>query len=314
MKKQLLIAMTALTMATLAGCSGGAAETTAAPATEAATTAATEAATEATEAPATEEATEAAEALDPDCRLAKVLESGKLMVGVSPDFAPMEFKDVTKTGDEQYVGSDMAMARYIAEKMGLKLEIKAMEFSAIQQAVNSGTIDCGISGFAYTAERAENYGLSDLYNYADANKGHTLLVEKGEGANYDEAADFAGKKVLAQNASLQQSLVMEQLPTDIQFQPVTTVTDGVLMIINDKADALAVSYENGEMLMDAYPEIEMVNWKFDYNGDGNVVLMKKGEDELIGAINEVLAEINESGIYATWTEEAQALAASLGID
>jgi len=307
MKKQFLAAMTAVAMVTLVGCSGGAAETTAAPATEAATTAA---AADTTAAPATE----AADALDPDSRLAKVLASGKLMVGTSPDFAPMEFKDVTKTGDEQYVGSDMAMARYIAEAMGLELEIKAMEFSAIQQAVNSGTIDCGISGFAYTEERAANYGTSVLYNITAEDEGHTLLVKKGLGANYDEAADFAGKKVLAQNASLQQSLVMEQLPTDIQFQPVTTVTDGVLMLINDKADALAVSWDNGEMLIDAYPEIEFTTFKFDHSDDGNIILMKKGEDELVEAINEVLVEINESGIYDVWTEEAQALAESLGIE
>ncbi len=308
MKKQFLAAMTAVAMVTLAGCSGGAAETTAAttaaPATEAATTVA---AADTTAAPA-------ADALDPDCRLAKVLESGKLMVGVSPDFAPMEFKDVTKTGDDQYVGSDMAMARYIAEELGVELEIKAMEFSAIQQAVNSGTIDCGISGFAYTPERAENYATSILYNIQPDDEGHSLLVKKGEGANYDEAADFSGKKVLGQNASLQQSLIMEQLPADIQFQPVTTVTDGVLMIINDKADALAVSWDNGEMLIAAYPEIEFTTYKFDHLDDGNIVLMKKGEDELVEAINGIITEINESGIYETWTEEAQALAESLGIE
>lgn len=307
MKKQFLITMAALSMAALAGCSGQAEETTAAPATQAATEAKADA-------EAAEEATEAASDLDPDCRLAKMYESGKLTIGVSPDFAPMEFKDVTKTGDDMYVGSDMAMARYIAEKMGLELEIKAMEFSAIQQAVNSGTIDCGISGFAYTEERAENYATSDLYNIVEEDEGHTVLVKKGEGANFDEASDFSGYKVLAQNASLQQSLVSSQLPEDIEFQPVTTVTDGVLMIINGKADALAVSHDNGEMLMKSYDEIEMTTFKFDHLDDGNIILMKKGEDELVEAINEVLAEINESGIYETWTEEAQELAESLGIE
>ncbi len=313
MKKQLLFATAALSMALLAGCSSKPAETTAAPTTAAATTeAATTAATEAATTAAATEATE--EALDPDSRLAKVLESGKLMVGVSPDFAPMEFKNPNLTGDEQYVGSDMAMARYIAEAMGLELEIKAMEFSAIQQAVNSGTIDCGISGFAYTEERAENYGTSILYNITQEDEGHTLLTLKDNAANYDEAADFSGKKVLAQNASLQQNLVMEQLPADIQFQPVTTVTDGVLMLINNKADALAVSWDNGEMLIASYPEVAMTPFKFDHSDDGNIILMKKGEDELIAAINEVLVEINESGIYDQWTEEAQALAEELGIN
>ena len=62
---------------------------------------------------------------------------------------------------------------------------------------------------------------------------------KEEAASYKTAEDFSGKKVVAQNASLQQSLVTEQLPSDIQFQPVTAITDGVLMLTTGKADALA---------------------------------------------------------------------------
>lgn len=305
MKKQLLVAMTVLSMAALAGCSGKAEETTAA---------AAETATE-TEAAETEkeEETEAASDLDPNCRLAKILEAGKFTIGTAPDFAPMEFKDVS-SGETEYVGSDMELAKYIAEKLGVELEIKPMEFSAIQQAVQSGTIDAGISGFAYTEERAASYGVSDLYNVQSDDEGHTLLVKKGEGENYTSPESFSGKKVLAQNASLQQSLVTEQLPEDIDFQPVTAVTDGVLMVINDKADALAVSWDNGEMLIASYPEIEMTAWKFDHEDEGNIILMKQGEDELIAAVNEILAEVNESGIYDQWTEEAQALAESLGIN
>lgn len=305
MKKQLLVAMTVLSMAALAGCSSKAEETTAA-----ATEAAAETETAETE---KEEETEAASDLDPNCRLAKILESGKFTIGTAPDFAPMEFKDVS-SGETEYVGSDMELAKYIAEKLGVELEIKPMEFSAIQQAVQSGTIDAGISGFAYTEERAASYGVSDLYNVQAEDEGHTLLVKKGEGENYTSPESFSGKKVLAQNASLQQSLVTAQLPEDIDFQPVTAVTDGVLMIINDKADALAVSWDNGEMLMASYPEIEMTAWKFDHEDEGNIILMKQGEDELIAAINEILAEVNESGIYDQWTEEAQALAESLGIN
>lgn len=313
MKKQILTAMAVLSMAALAGCSSSTTTTTTAAQTTAATEATTAAETTATET-TTAQATEAEDTLDPNCRLAKVLNAGKLVVGTSPDFAPMEFKDVS-SGEIEYVGSDIELAKYLAEKLGVELEIKAMEFSAIQQAVQSGTVDAGISGFAYTEERAESYGLSDLYNVDRSDEsGHTLLVKKGEGANYTSAESFSGKKVLAQNASLQQSLVTSQLPEDIEFQPVTAVTDGVLMVINDKADALAVSWENGEMLMASYPEIEMAEWKFDHEDEGNVVLMKMGEDELIDAINEIIAEVNESGIYAQWKNDAQALAESLGIE
>lgn len=312
MKKQILAAMTVLSMAALAGCSGNTTTATTAATTAAQTTVAETTAAETTTAETT--AAQAEDTLDPDSRLAKVLNAGKFVVGTSPDFAPMEFKDVS-SGEIEYVGSDIEFAKYIAEKLGVELEIKAMEFSAIQQAVQSGTVDAGISGFAYTEERAESFGLSDLYNVDRSEEsGHTLLVKKGEGANYTGPESFSGKKVLAQNASLQQSLVTSQLPEDIEFQPVTAVTDGVLMIINDKADALAVSWENGEMLMASYPEIEMADWKFDHEDEGNVVLMKMGEDELIDAVNEIIAEVNESNIYAQWKEEAQALAESLGIE
>lgn len=303
--------MTLAAMTALSGCSAKTAETTAAETTSAEATTAAEAATDAETAEA--ETAENGD-LDPDCRLAKVLEAGKLVVGTSPDFAPMEFTDTSKTGNDMYVGSDMELARYIAEKLGVEIEIKAMEFSAIQQAVSSGTIDCGISGFAYTEERAEGYGLSDLYATVDEDEGHTLLVLKDRASDFKTAEDFSGMKVLAQNASLQQSLVTAQLPEDITFQPVTAITDGVMMLITNKADALAVSWDNGEMLVKSYPEIAMTEYKFDHVDDGNVVLMKKGEDELIEAVNEVLAEVNESGIYNEWKEEAQELAESLGIE
>lgn len=310
MKKNVLIAMAALSMAVLSGCSSKPAETTAA-ATAAATTAAE--VTSAAESKA-EETTAAADELDPNCRLAKIKKAGKIVVGTSPDFAPMEFKDVS-SGKTEYVGSDMELAKYIAEKMGLELEIKAMEFSAIQQAVASGTIDAGISGFAYTEERAKNYGTSILYNVErDEDSGHTCLVLKDHASEYKTAEDFSGKKVLAQNASLQQSLVSAQLPSDIQFQPVTAVTDGVMMLITGKADALAVSYENGEMLMKSYPEVAMTEFKFDHEDEGNIILMNKEETELIEAINEVLEEVNEAGLYSQWKEEATALAEKLGIE
>ena len=224
----------------------------------------------------------------------------------------MEFKDVS-SGKTEFVGSDIELAKYIADKLGVELEIKAMEFSAIQQAVASGTIDAGISGFAYTEERAKSYGTSVLYNVQSDDKGHTCLVLKENASAYKTAEDFAGKKILAQNASLQQNLVSAQLPSDIAFQPVTAVTDGVMMLITGKADALAVSWDNGEMLMKSYPEIAMTEFKFDHEDGGNIVLMGKEETELIEAINEIIEEVNESGIYAQWTDEAQALAEKLGI-
>lgn len=319
MKKKIVIALAAaMTVMSLTGCQGGAgaSSTTAAPVND--TTAAgteagkTETDTQAADTKGTEADSVSESGIDPNGAVAKIKAAGKLTMGTAPDFAPWEFKDVS-SGTTEYVGSDIELGKYIAEQLGVELEIKPMEFSAIQQALASGTIDIGISGFAYTEKRAEALGLSDRYN-VNAAAGQGLLVLKDQAADYNSAESFAGKKVAAQNASLQQTLVQEQLPSDVKMQTVTQVTDGVMMLTTGKVDAVAVSGDNGESLVKTYPEVAMAEFKFAYDSDGNVVAVKKGNDELLNAINEIIAEVNETGFYEEWKADAKALADSLGIE
>ena len=71
----------------------------------------------------------------------KTVTAGKLTVATSPDFAPMEFVDPTKSGQDAYVGFDLTLAKYIADSMGLELQIMPMSFDACQTAVYAGTAD-----------------------------------------------------------------------------------------------------------------------------------------------------------------------------
>lgn len=52
--------------------------------------------------------------------LERVKEAGVLKVAVSPDFAPYEFEDPSKSGQDTYVGADVQMIKYIAEKIMLR--------------------------------------------------------------------------------------------------------------------------------------------------------------------------------------------------
>ena len=85
----------------------------------------------------------------------------EIVVAMSPDFAPMEFVDLSRSGDDQYVGYDVLLAKYIANHLGKKLVIKPMSFDAVMTAVQTGNADLVISGFSWTAERAENYFITD---------------------------------------------------------------------------------------------------------------------------------------------------------
>lgn len=245
-------------------------------------------------------------------RLEKILESGKLVLATSPDFAPLEFEDLS-SGEAQYVGSDIELAKYIAEKLGVELEISAMDFSAVQAAIPSGQADIAISGFARTEERAQNMELSTPFNITE-DGGQTVLVAKGQGANYTAAEDFSGLQIGAQNGSLQYNLVSEQLPGDVEIVPVGSLNDGVLMLETGKIDALASDLSNAELLLESHDGIETTDFMFEYSSEGNVAAVKKGETELIEAVNEIIDEVNELGLYEQWKDEATELAKSLGLE
>lgn len=245
-------------------------------------------------------------------RLEKILESGKLVLATSPDFAPLEFEDLS-SGEAQYVGSDIELAKYIAEKLGVELEISAMDFSAVQAAIPSGQADIAISGFARTEERAQNMELSTPFNITE-DGGQTVLVAKGQGANYTAAEDFSGLQIGAQNGSLQYNLVSSQLPDDVEIVPVGSLNDGVLMLETGKIDALASDLSNAELLLESHDGIETTDFMFEYSSEGNVAAVKKGETELIEAVNEIIEEVNELGLYQQWKDEATELAKSLGIE
>lgn len=245
-------------------------------------------------------------------RLEKIKESGKLGLATSPDFAPLEFEDLS-SGEAQYVGSDIELAKYIAEKLGVELEISAMDFSAVQAAIPSGQADIAISGFAKTEERAQNMELSVPFNITE-DGGQTVLVAKGQGANYTAAEDFSGLQIGAQNGSLQYNLVSSQLPEDVEIVPVGSLNDGVLMLETGKIDALASDLSNAELLLESHDGIETTDFMFEYSSEGNVAAVKKGETELIEAVNEIIEEVNELGLYDQWKEEATELAKSLGLE
>lgn len=82
----------------------------------------------------------------------KIKSSGKIVVGMSADYPPMEFtKNVN--GKNKFVGVDVELAKQIAKDLGVKLEIKNMDFDSLLVALETGKIDVIISGMTPTSER-----------------------------------------------------------------------------------------------------------------------------------------------------------------
>ena len=234
-----------------------------------------------------------------------------LTVAMSPDFAPMEFVDTSKTGQDQYVGFDVTLANYLAQELGLTLEIKPMSFDACQTAVQLGSVDMSISGFSWTAEREENYLISDYYIAGDNETQQSVITVKAKEGTMTTAESFSGLKIGAQAASLQEKLVQEALiPAGAEMVTYKSIDDAVLALQTGKIDALAVAHGNGEAIISNNPDIAFTGYDFEVDPkyENNVILLNKNSTELLKKVNEALAKALAANYYDGWYNDAKALA------
>ena len=101
--------------------------------------------------------------------------TGTLKIGMECAYEPYNWTDTVGTSlgavpissegqNGLYAnGYDVQIAQYVANRLGLKLEIYAMEWDSLIPAVNSGAIDAIIAGMSPTAERAQQVDFTDTY-------------------------------------------------------------------------------------------------------------------------------------------------------
>ena len=232
-----------------------------------------------------------------------------LKVAISPDFAPMEFVIYNDKGEAEYAGFDIMLAEYIASELGMELQLMPMDFGACQAAVAAGTVDMSISGFSWTEERAANYNLSDYYYAGDNETEQVLITTKENAGKFTTVESMAGLKVGAQAASLQEGLCKEQLPNN-ELVVYTDINTGVLQLKKGDFQVMAVATGNADAIIAANPDLALAGFNFEVSDEesNNLILLKKGNDELTQKVNEILAKAYAAGKYGEWYAAAEELA------
>ena len=252
-------------------------------------------------------------------RIKEIQEKGVITVATEPYFAPQEFIDPSKSGQDQYVGADMELAKLIADKLGVELEIVPLEFTAVLSAVAEGKYDLAISALAYTPNRAEAMELSKGYYFSDDSNGYGLLIRTADKDKIKGPEDLADRVIITQSGSLQEAMVNAQVPKYKEFKRVSSMDpDAFLAVQEERADAAAVAVENALLYIENNPDcgmmvVEDFRFTLDETLDGTRVGAKKGDTDLIAFVNTVIDEVIESGDYVKWFEEYSAYAKELGV-
>lgn len=246
-----------------------------------------------------------------DNLLEQIKEDGVLQVVMEPYFAPYEFCDTSKEGQEQYCGADVELAKYIADELDVELEIVPLEFSAVLASVVAEKYPMAISGLGYTPERAESVEMSDSYHSTESI--HGFVVRKEDVDKYPDLESLAGKTIAYQNGSLQDMYTNAQVEDPVT-KPFDSVNNAILALQAGKCDAVAVYYDNGQLFVDANDDLAMAEALFEDTKDTTCIAMPKGETELLEEVNRIIAEVEEQGLYEQWWDAAVEQAQNLGLE
>ena len=241
-------------------------------------------------------------------RLGRIRALGRLTVATEPYFPPQEFIDESRTGQERYVGADMELARLIAERMGVELQIVPLEFTDVLTGVADGKYDLAISALSFTSGRAAVMEMSKGYYFTSEQASSGLVIREADAEKIRSVEDLSARDIVAQSGSLQESMAVENIPFYRKFRRLPAVNDVFATVMADKADAGILDVENARTYINNHPGCGLmivpdVYFDLQPQFEGDRVAAPKGELELICFVNGVIDEVVASGQYERWFDE-----------
>ena len=229
----------------------------------------------------------------------------ELVLGTSADYAPFEFMYPDDSGEMVYGGIDVSVAKYIADEMGLSLEVENMGFDYLLTSLDKGDFDIVLAAMEAAPDRLENADFSDPY-YTDVPP--AILVKADKADQYKTLADLNGKSVGAQTATTKLDMVNEmEGVTPVALQ---SVLDLVNELVYDKVDAILVDGGVAKEYAASNPDLVIADASAEL-GEANpyCVAVAKGDPKgLLPAINAAIAKMNEANMLETFIADAGKLA------
>ncbi len=228
-----------------------------------------------------------------------------LVVGVSADYAPFEFMYPDAGGNMVYGGIDISVAQYVADEMGLTMQVENMSFDNLLASLDKGDFDIVLSAMEATPERLENADFSDPY-YTDVPP--AILVKADKADQYKTLADFSGKYVGAQTATTKLDMVNDM--EGVTPVPLSSVLELVNELVYDKVDAILVDGGVAQQYADANPDLVIAEASSELGEAAPYcIAVAKGDPKgLLDGINAAIAKMTAENKIETFLADADSLA------
>ena len=230
---------------------------------------------------------------------------GTLVLGTSADYAPFEFMYADDNGDMQYAGIDVSAAQYIADEMGMELQVENMSFDYLLTSLAKGDYDMVMAAMEATDERKNSADFSAPY-YTDIPP--MILVKADAADQYATLADFSGKSVGAQTATTKEGIVTDQME-GANLVSLSLVTDLVNELVYDKIDAIVLDGAVAQEYADANPDLAIAPASSELGSAAPYcVAVAKGDPKgLLPGINAAIAKMTSENKIDEFIAAADAL-------
>lgn len=209
------------------------------------------------------------------------VKEGVLTMATNAAFPPYEYQE----GGE-IVGIDADIAKAVADKLGLELQIEDMEFDSIITAVVQGKADMGLAGMTVTEERQQSVSFSDSY----ATGIQSIIVT--EDSTIQGPDDLADKKIGVQLSTTGDIYAVDDYGSD-HVEEYNKGADAVMALTQGKVDAVIIDNEPAKSFVSANEGLKILDTK--YAEEEYAAALNKDNTALLEAVNGALKELKDDG-------------------
>lgn len=235
----------------------------------------------------------------------KTVKEGYLTVATSPDYAPFEFYSLDEKGKPTLVGFDMDLAKYVADYLGLTLELVPMDFDGTITELGNKKCDLSMAGYSLDPDRLIYMDFTDVYYTSE--QVLVTTADKKDIITSTEIANNPDYKIGVQIGSIQADLAKEFTP-NADIVELSKVTDIVMELSTGKLDAAFIETPVVQAYSNTYKNLEIA-CVIPQDDNGSVIGVYKGNADLLKYVNEAINKCISDGTFAQYVAKAVDLAA-----
>ncbi|ANS77244.1 amino acid ABC transporter substrate-binding protein [Paenibacillus yonginensis] len=217
--------------------------------------------------------------------LAAVQKRGSLLIGTEGTYAPFSFHDAGGT----LTGFDVDIAKEIAKRLGVKAEFVETQWDGMIAGLDAKRFDAVFNEVSINDERKAKYDFSSPYIASKA-----VLIVRKDNTDIKSFADLKGKKA---GQTLTSNLGKIAKENGAEIVDIDGFNQAIDLLNSKRIDATINDNLSYLDLKKQKPDIPLKIVDEEANASQSAALFRKGETDLVDAVNQALADMQKDGTY-----------------